>query len=115
MSSWDTFLSKFDAADKPILPPGVVILIDPTKCIRCGLCADVCPFGLPKQDDAGMYHIPKHEKCIECSACYRNCPTHAILMEVKYGCGCLWNVLNDNKKQNRGKPEPQSSGCCPSK
>lgn len=71
MSTWDTFLSKFNVANKPILPPGVIILIDPSKCIKCGLCANLCPFRLPKQDQNGAYQIIEHQKCVECSACYR--------------------------------------------
>lgn len=98
----NAFFAKFDAELKVDLLPGEIIKINPILCIRCGLCTEVCPFGLPQRTPEGGYTIINPQKCIECSACFRNCPTQAILLKVKYGCGCLWNVkaLESQKKQN---------------
>ncbi|TXT65725.1 MAG: hypothetical protein BAJALOKI3v1_70027 [Promethearchaeota archaeon] len=76
------------------------IAIDPSKCIGCGLCEEICPFGLLKEENDGTYNIGEPEKCTECSACERNCPTHAIIMQEQKGCGCLWDARKRSKKNN---------------
>lgn len=48
------------------------------KCVRCGICAHVCPVG---DIDGGKGKIPKwrHQKdCLTCFSCYHHCPHHAI-------------------------------------
>ena len=80
------------------------IFIDESKCTSCGLCEEICPFGLPKLSSKGKYEIKQPELCTECSACYRNCPVQAIIMEEQKGCGCLWDARqryksNDNNKK----------------
>ncbi|WP_371804650.1 ATP-binding protein [Candidatus Lokiarchaeum ossiferum] len=82
---------------------GLKIFIDLNKCIGCGMCDDVCPFGLPERNDLGKYEIFRVDLCTECSACKRNCPTQAIIMEERQGCGCLWDV----KARKSGK-----DSCC---
>ena len=82
------------------------IYIDPSKCSGCGLCGEICPFGLPIKSASGKYEIEKPEKCTECSACQRNCPTQAIKMQERVGCGCLW----DARKRLNGKNN--SVNCC---
>ncbi|MFX1276863.1 MAG: 4Fe-4S binding protein [Promethearchaeota archaeon] len=82
------------------------ILIDSTKCTGCGLCGELCPFGLPIPTNNGKFEIKKPELCTECSACQRNCPAQAIIMQERVGCGCLWDArkrLNDKKN---------SCNCC---
>lgn len=52
------------------------------RCIRCGLCAAVCPV---KNIIGGKGFSPqwKHnESCTACMTCYHHCPKHAI----EYGC-----------------------------
>ncbi|MBD3214613.1 MAG: 4Fe-4S dicluster domain-containing protein [Candidatus Lokiarchaeota archaeon] len=82
------------------------ISIDPSKCIACGLCEEICPFGLPQKENDGTYNITNPEKCTECSACERNCPTHAIIMQEQRGCGCLWDARKRSKEKNN------SETCC---
>ena len=79
------------------------IQINQEKCIGCGLCDEVCPFGLPKRDSGGKFVITRSFLCTECSACQRNCPTQAIIMMEQKGCGCLWNV----KARKKGE-----KNCC---
>ena len=81
------------------------IAIDGSICNGCGLCAEVCPFGLPQRNSEGKYYIPKPELCTECSACKRNCPTKAIIMFEVKGCGCLWDARGRSKN-------PDSDSCC---
>ncbi len=56
---------------------------DTEKCIGCGTCTKVCPFGLPRVD----YDIKKAKKCWFCMdrvandlkpACSKTCPTGAL-------------------------------------
>ncbi|MFX0073114.1 MAG: ATP-binding protein [Candidatus Hermodarchaeota archaeon] len=81
------------------------IFINALKCTGCGLCGEVCPFGLPQLNDSGKFEIKNPESCIECSACKRNCPTQAIIMQEQKGCGCLWDA-----RQRAKNPEQKS--CC---
>lgn len=46
---------------------------DPAKCVRCGLCARLCPMGAI--DPADVSQVPG--KCIKCCACVKKCPTGA--------------------------------------
>ena len=70
------------------------------------LCGEICPFGLPAMNISGKYEIKIPEHCTECSACQRNCPTQAIVMQERKGCGCLW----DARKRLNGKNN--SVNCC---
>ena len=68
-------------------------IIDQTKCIKCGRCADVCPYGAvvhrerPCEKACGMNAIESDEhgkarinydKCVSCGMCIVNCPFGAI-------------------------------------
>ncbi|MFX1390040.1 MAG: 4Fe-4S binding protein [Promethearchaeota archaeon] len=81
------------------------ISINPDLCTGCGICGEVCPFGLPNLNSEGKYEIYEPERCTECSACKRNCPTMAIMLQERKGCGCLWNARTVAKN-------PQNSSCC---
>ncbi len=67
--------------------------IDQEKCIKCGKCAGVCPYGAInhrerpcekacgmnaiESDDRGRAKI-KYDKCVSCGMCIVNCPFGAI-------------------------------------
>ncbi len=72
------------------------IYVDFNRCTGCGICENVCPFGLPQKDFTGKYTI-KQDECTSCSACKRNCPAEAVIMVEQQGCGCLWNVRSNEK------------------
>jgi ferredoxin len=100
----------------------VRIFINKTMCNGCGLCGEVCPFGLPVPAGSGKYKIKKPELCTECSACQRNCPTSAIIMQEQEGCGCLWDARQRKKAEKGGEvysnvcgcgPVSTTSSCCP--
>lgn len=86
------------------------IYIDVSACNSCGLCGELCPFGLPKLNSSGKYEIERPDLCIECSACQRNCPTKAIKMQEKTGCGCMWDARQRLKVAKTGKVKAES--CC---
>ncbi len=45
---------------------------DPQKCVRCGLCARLCPLGSISPED-----VSRVGKCFKCCACVKNCPKGA--------------------------------------
>lgn len=52
--------------------------VDSRKCVKCGICEDVCP---TKNIVGGLGHEPrwKHDgSCLACFSCYHHCPHHAI-------------------------------------
>jgi ferredoxin len=77
------------------------IYINESKCNGCGLCGELCPFGLPQSKSSGKFEISDSELCVECSACKRNCPMQAIVMQEQKGCGCLWDARVRLKNNNK--------------
>ncbi len=48
--------------------------VDPKKCIGCGMCAQACPWNMPRVDaETGV-----STKCISCGRCAEQCPNGAI-------------------------------------
>ena len=48
------------------------------KCVKCGICANVCPV---RDIEGGKGKMPKwlhHKDCLTCFCCYHHCPHHAI-------------------------------------
>jgi len=71
--------------------PGVV---DPEKCIACGICTEVCPceprkgIFMPSPEAIPHTHIIDRTQCLrfkgaECNVCQDNCPVGAINFEQK--------------------------------
>ena len=71
-------------AFKNLISPRPVI--NPEKCIRCGLCVKMCPVS-PKAvnwHDGDKTRTPTHkyERCIRCFCCQESCPEHAITVQT---------------------------------
>lgn len=65
------FFTRFLLTDKPFH-------VESHQCVKCGICADVCPVHNVK---GGLGYEPewKHDgSCLACFACYHHCPHHAI-------------------------------------
>lgn len=69
-------------------------LVDPDKCVSCGICSEACPVKVPNEFNAGLtqrsaiylpvpHNIPNHyvvdlDNCQRCWSCFEACPTKAI-------------------------------------
>lgn len=52
--------------------------VEKDRCVKCGICASVCPVGDIKGGH-GEYPVWLHHKdCLTCFTCYHHCPHHAI-------------------------------------
>ena len=52
--------------------------VEKNRCVKCGICANVCPIGDIKGGH-GEYPVWLHHKdCLTCFTCYHHCPHHAI-------------------------------------
>ncbi len=71
---------------------GVILLpsmiVDPSKCTKCGTCIKVCPAGIVKLGDSGLpeMDVRLSGRCIECGHCALFCPESA---------NCLSFLKND--------------------
>jgi NAD-dependent dihydropyrimidine dehydrogenase PreA subunit len=54
------------------------IRLDPTKCIGCGLCFEICPMGLYSKDNDQKACSIDVSRCTACKACVSQCATGAI-------------------------------------
>lgn len=54
-----------------------LIQVDERKCIKCDLCAKVCPIGIIEMDAEGFPQT-SWEKCIACGHCVSVCPNAAL-------------------------------------
>ena len=65
------FFERFLITDKPFH-------VDSRRCVKCGICANVCPVDDIK---GGLGYEPEwlhNNKCLTCFSCYHHCPHHAI-------------------------------------
>ena len=61
---------------------------DPTLCIGCKVCVDVCPHAVFAMNERAAKLIHS-DACMECGACQLNCPSGAILVDSGVGCAYL--------------------------
>ena len=63
---------------------------EPSLCIGCGLCVEVCPHNVFKMTDHRA-EVLNRDKCMECGACQLNCTPGALT--VNQGVGCASAVI----------------------
>ncbi|MDD6336861.1 MAG: ferredoxin family protein [Lentisphaeria bacterium] len=55
-------------------------VIDETRCVNCGKCADFCMFGVYEKKNDGHFRVVHPAACkTDCPACARICPANAII------------------------------------
>lgn len=52
--------------------------VEKDKCVKCGICAKVCPVGDIKGGHGEYPEWLHHKDCLTCFTCYHHCPHHAI-------------------------------------
>jgi heterodisulfide reductase subunit A2 len=55
----------------------IISSVDQTKCIKCGICVDKCPYGAIKQEKGKPANIIT-ASCHGCGTCVAECPSNAI-------------------------------------
>jgi ferredoxin len=65
--------------------------LEPSRCIGCGMCAEVCPHAVFTIYDSKA-HILDLDLCMECGACAINCAPQALT--VRAGVGCASAVIH---------------------
>ena len=56
---------------------GVIMIVDKSKCVGCGMCVNSCPVEAISFGQDGCAFIDM-KKCINCGTCKRVCPVEAI-------------------------------------
>ncbi|MBQ9463998.1 MAG: 4Fe-4S binding protein [Lachnospiraceae bacterium] len=73
---------------------------DPERCVRCGLCASVCPMGsIDPEDVSAVTGV-----CIKCCACVKRCPAGAKYFDDEgwlYHRSELEALYGDKRAENR--------------
>ncbi len=57
---------------------GYVSQVDPDRCVGCGLCAEVCPFGAVVVEDGVA--VVDEGVCMGCGVCVLRCPQEALAL-----------------------------------
>jgi NAD-dependent dihydropyrimidine dehydrogenase PreA subunit len=52
--------------------------VEKDRCVKCGICANVCPVGDIKGGHGEFPVWLHHKDCLTCFTCYHHCPHHAI-------------------------------------
>ena len=55
-------------------------MTDSDKCVKCGLCARLCPMAAIDPNDVSSVV----GKCIKCCACVKKCPTEPSISTTSY-------------------------------
>jgi NAD-dependent dihydropyrimidine dehydrogenase PreA subunit len=88
----------------------VTLELDDTRCIGCGMCANVCPHAVFRLENKRA-RIVDRDACMECGACATNCPVAAI--SVQSGVGCLTAIIKGAIKGTVPNCDcSSSSNCC---
>jgi len=52
------------------------------RCVKCGICADVCPLGILSSETGELINKEDKDNCIGCMACVSSCNKEARIAEV---------------------------------
>lgn len=104
---------------KPSLPPRTrsSMVLDPVKCISCGLCVNVCPnqvINLTSEKDEHNKKVLKTYymnigRCLLCGLCTETCPTKALILSQEFENAAyhredlLWDMIARSEQSNKQK------------
>lgn len=74
------------------------IRIDPSQCVGCCRCVEVCPGNLIKQGEDGKAQIKREKDCWGCTSCLKECPTGAVQFFLGADVGGRGSTLSVQKK-----------------
>jgi len=60
------------------MPP----IIEKAKCVKCGVCADICPLDVFETDAEGYPTVKYPFECWHCNSCVIDCTKEAIRLRV---------------------------------
>jgi heterodisulfide reductase subunit A len=66
-------------SSKTLEAEGTVCHIDETKCVGCGLCITICPYGAISKDEKDLAKV-NEVLCKGCGTCAASCPMRAMTM-----------------------------------
>lgn len=103
--------------EKPTLPLRTrsSIVLEPEKCISCGLCVNVCPnqvINLTSEKDENNKKVLKSYymnigRCLLCGLCTEACPTGALKLSQEFENAVyqreelLWDMIARSKQSNK--------------
>ena len=103
--------------EKPTLPLRTrsSIVLEPEKCISCGLCVNVCPnqvINLTSEKDENNKKVLKtyymnFGRCLLCGLCTEACPTSALKLSQEFENAVyqreelLWDMIARSKRSNK--------------
>jgi NAD-dependent dihydropyrimidine dehydrogenase PreA subunit len=62
--------------------PKLAYRLLPEKCIKCGICKNVCPVDAIEMKIGKSMPIIAHATCIQCDRCIKNCLKDALLLSM---------------------------------
>lgn len=60
------------------MPP----VFDKDKCIKCGICEDLCMADAIRLNEDGSPYVKYPKECWHCGACRMDCPQEAIAIKL---------------------------------
>lgn len=60
----------------------IAITVNQKLCKQCGICSELCPKQVLKQELGRPPEVERLEACIGCRLCQMRCPDFAIEVEV---------------------------------
>lgn len=91
-----------------IMPENESKRTEPSNCIRCAKCVQVCPMGLEpvllsKTSKLGMFEKVEKKRvmdCIECGSCSYTCPANIPLLDfIRFGKNKVGQIIRNRSKK----------------